>query len=116
LIIGSGLSGLSCAQELFKITTNILVVDKGFLAGGRTASKMIKTPIGDATFDYGAQYFTVDELEFQKQVNDWMKSGTVQKWSTMFASSVEVEHRETKMRYCGSPTMRSVWKWRINFQ
>ena len=108
IIIGSGLSGLSCAQELFKTVPNILVLDKGYLPGGRTASKTIKTDIGSAVVDYGAQYFTVDQIEFQFQVNNWIKSNTVKKWAFRFESMVSEEHRESKMRYMGFPTMRSV--------
>lgn len=108
LIIGSGMSGLSCAQVLQKKGIRVLVLDKGYLPGGRTASKTIKTNLGDATFDYGAQYFTVYELEFQKQVNEWVKNDVVVKWASMFASTQILEHRDTKLRYRGNPTMRTL--------
>lgn len=108
LIIGSGMSGLSCAQVLQKSGTRVLVLDKGYLPGGRTASKTIKTSLGNATFDYGTQYFTVLELEFQMQVNDWVKKEVVTKWTSMFASTQVLEHRENKLRYRGNPTMRSL--------
>ncbi|TNE74692.1 FAD-dependent oxidoreductase [bacterium] len=114
LIIGSGLSGLSCAQRLHEEGLKVCVLDKGFKVGGRTASKNIETPIGTAIFDYGAQYFTVYELEFQKQVNRWIKDGAVEKWSTIFASANENEHREQKIRYKGVPTMRAICEQMAN--
>lgn len=108
LIIGSGLSGLSCATQLQQGGKKVCVLDKGYQPGGRTASKSLETPLGKAIFDYGAQYFTVEELEFQKQVVQWQKAGIVQKWALQFASTSPAEHRTNRTRYRGVPTMRSL--------
>lgn len=107
LLIGSGLSGLSCAQELMHNGYNVIVVDKGYLPGGRTASKKVETPLGVAHFDYGAQYFTVDSIEFLKQVNEWNRKGLVHKWATDFKSTTVKQH-EIKPRYKALPDMRSL--------
>jgi renalase len=107
LIIGSGLSGLACAQELHKNGLSVLVVDKGFLPGGRTASKIVQTEIGTAVFDYGAQYFTVESIEFLKQVNEWIRNGLVEKWATVFDSLSSKRH-DTKPRYKALPFMRNL--------
>jgi len=107
IIIGSGLSGLACAKELKKNNLSVLVVDKGFLPGGRTASKTINTDLGNAVFDYGAQYFTVESIEFLKQVNEWVRNGLVDKWATNFESFAP-KKQEDKVRYKAFPTMRSI--------
>ena len=107
IIIGSGLSGLACAKELQKNNLSVLVVDKGFLPGGRVASKTVQTEIGKAVFDYGAQYFTVESIEFLKQVNEWIRNGLVDKWATNF-ESFGPKKQEDKVRYKAFPTMRSI--------
>ena len=81
-----------------KNNLSVLVVDKGFLPGGRTASKTINTDLGNAVFDYGAQYFTVESIEFLKQVNEWVRNGLVDKWATNFESFAP-KKQEDKVRY-----------------
>ena len=63
-IIGAGIAGLSCADALTAEGWQVTLFDKGRKAGGRMASRRLETPHGEASFDFGAQYFTVRDAGF----------------------------------------------------
>jgi predicted NAD/FAD-dependent oxidoreductase len=44
------------------------------------ASRRLATPLGEAAFDMGAQYFTVRSPEFAEVVADWVASGLAAPW------------------------------------
>lgn len=69
VIIGSGVSGLTCAKSLLSLHSHldVIVVDKGRRAGGRMATQRH----GQAVFDKGAQFFTIRSDEFRQQVQQW---------------------------------------------
>ena len=75
LIIGSGLAGLSAANELAKNGSKIIVVDKGRGVGGRLASRRI----GEAVFDHGAQFFTARSAPFKACVAKWIEADNLEK-------------------------------------
>lgn len=71
VIVGGGLSGLSCASSLRACcpAKELLVIDKGNSLGGR-----LLTQQGDregVVFDVGAQFFTVRSPVFAEAVNQW---------------------------------------------
>ncbi len=88
VVIGAGLSGMVAARELADIATSdngsidVTVVDKGRSPGGRLATRRI----GAATFDHGAQFFTVRTPAFRRRVDDWVERGLVGIWNHGFAS------------------------------
>ena len=80
-IIGAGVSGLVAGRRLVDAGATVIIVDKGRSVGGRLATRRI----GGATFDHGAQFFTVRTPAFQAQVDDWVERGLVEVWTHGFA-------------------------------
>ncbi len=66
IIIGAGLTGLTAALEMKD--HNVLVLDKGKVPGGRTASRKIQDTNGEITCfaDYGAPLLNVDNYELNQ--------------------------------------------------
>lgn len=100
IVVGAGLSGLAAARELHSRGHNVTVFDKGRGVGGRLATRRA----GTATFDHGAQFFTVRSEEFQKQVDEWLHSGVVREWCRGF------ETEDGHPRYVGTNGMTALAK------
>jgi predicted NAD/FAD-dependent oxidoreductase len=83
LVVGAGLAGLAAARDLASHGWQVLVIDKGSRPGGRMATR----PLGEAEFDYGAQYFTVRDPAFAQAVDDWSRQGLARVWSHGFGES-----------------------------
>jgi len=95
IVIGAGISGLLLARGLASKGSNVVVVEKSRGFGGRMATKRV----GEASFDSGAQYFTVREPAFAEVVAGWQQRGWVANWPAS-------PHR----RWVGRPTMTAVPK------
>lgn len=98
-IVGAGMAGLSCADGLASAGHSVTLLDKGRGPGGRMSTRRIDTPLGQASFDHGAQYFTARDPGFLKQVQSWAASRVVAPWS---APGPDV--------WVGTPGMNSVIK------
>ena len=65
VVVGAGIAGLMAGRTLARAGHEVIVLDKGTSVGGRMATRRI----GEATFDHGAQFFTVQlsalGLDFQ---------------------------------------------------
>lgn len=81
-IIGSGLSGLACADYLSASGQDVHLFDKARGPGGRMSTRRAQTSDGQASFDHGAQYFTARDPAFQSQVNEWQNLGVAARWPT----------------------------------
>jgi len=79
-IIGAGLAGLACAARLTEGGHDVRLFDKGRGPGGRMSSRRVATPLGEAGFDHGAQYFTVRDAGFRARVDAWQRDGLVAPW------------------------------------
>jgi predicted NAD/FAD-dependent oxidoreductase len=79
-IIGAGMAGLACAERLKESGHKVQLFDKGRGAGGRMSVRRTETPLGDAAFDHGAQYFTVRDLGFQARAEAWIRAGLIAPW------------------------------------
>ena len=109
IIIGAGISGLIAASHLRNCGQDVLVVDKSRGVGGRMATRRI----GEATFDHGAQFFTVRSETFASFIAQAKESGDVREWCDgfLFGDNGEVELRKDgHPRYCGTKGMTTLAK------
>ena len=81
-VVGAGLAGLLCARTLADHNLTVTVFDKGRSAGGRLAARRIGSEGHGraATFDLGAQYFTVRDERFARWVRTWREQGLCAPW------------------------------------
>lgn len=79
-IVGAGMAGLSCARELGRLGHSCVLFDKGRGPGGRMSTRRIVTPLGEASFDHGAQYLTARDPAFLAQVGEWADAGHLAPW------------------------------------
>ena len=79
-IVGAGMSGLACAEALVRNGHTVTLLDKGRGAGGRMSVRRIATPQGEASFDHGAQYFTLRDPGFRARAEDWLARGYIAPW------------------------------------
>lgn len=106
IVIGGGISGLIAATLLQRKGIKVIVLDKGRGIGGRLATRRIRySEAIEGIFDYGTQYFSVNQPAFQVWVDDWLEQGIIKEWCRSFA---EVDE---KPRYCGVNGTRSIAKY-----
>lgn len=98
-IVGAGMSGLSCAAQLVRAGHTVALFDKARGPGGRMSTRRMVTPLGEAHFDHGAQYFTVRDPAFMAQVARWSASGVAAPWPAAGTGA-----------WVGVPTMNAVVK------
>ena len=102
LIVGGGITGLIIANILHCNNVKVTVLDKGRGIGGRLATRRIK----EGVFDYGAQYFSVNNPQFQKWVDEWLQAGIIKEWCQQFSPE-----EDTKPRYRGVVSNRAIAKY-----
>ena len=100
VVIGAGLSGLVAARELTAAGADVTVLERGRSPGGRLATRRI----GEATFDHGAQFFTVRTPAFGTTVERWIERGLVTVWNHGFGDP------DGHPRYCAPRGMSSLAK------
>src|SRR5262249_47472162 len=105
-IIGGGIAGLICARTLTEQRFTVKVFDKGREPGGRVSTRQI----AGYQFDDGAQYFTVRDPRFQREVDAWLADGLVAEWTgrVCVLENGTVLAGEQKTRYVGIPEMSAV--------
>jgi predicted NAD/FAD-dependent oxidoreductase len=79
-IVGAGMAGLACAESLANAGHDVVLWDKGRAPGGRMSTRRVPTSLGEAEFDFGAQYFTVRDPGFRRRVDQWIAGGAVAPW------------------------------------
>lgn len=77
LVIGAGIAGLAAARELRRQDRTVVVLEKSRGLGGRAATRTIH----GTRVDHGAQYLTVRDPRFQREVASWLADGTVVPWA-----------------------------------
>lgn len=77
LIVGAGMAGLSAGRRLQRAGWRVTLVDKGRVPGGRMATRTFD----EGRFDYGAQFFTMREAEFEEIGEAWVASGLAIPWT-----------------------------------
>ena len=80
VIIGGGIAGLTAARALAAAGADTIVLERARTPGGRMATRRI----GAATFDHGAQFFTVRTPTFASTVDRWREVGLVEVWNHGF--------------------------------
>ena len=95
-IVGAGIAGLACAEELTNLGYHVRLFDKGRGPGGRMATRRISTSAGEAYFDHGAQYFTAHSDTFHRKVASWISEGAAAHWPPAGSNA-----------YVGVPTMNA---------
>ncbi len=101
VVIGAGLAGLTAALVIAEAGRSVSVLDKGRGVGGRLATRRID----DATFDHGAQFFTVRGDTFRAFVDEAIKAGLVDTWCHGFGEP------DGYPRYFCPAGMNSLAKW-----
>lgn len=103
-VVGAGLAGLTAASRFSERGHGVTVLEKSRGAGGRMSTRRA----GDLRFDHGAQYFTVRDPLFERQVRDWERQGLVCRWRARIAEITDGRLRDKSdgtPRYLGSPGM-----------
>jgi len=75
-IIGAGIAGLSCAQQLDASGYAVTIFEKSARLCGRSATRIR----GDHRFDHGAQYFTARHDPFKTFVERGLSEGSIGVW------------------------------------
>lgn len=103
-IIGAGIAGAACANQLMQQKMPVVVFDKGRAAGGRMSSKRT----ADYYADLGAQYFTARSEEFIAQCRQWQTEQVITSWQPRLAVFDEVlqASADATRRYIGLPSMQ----------
>ena len=70
LVIGAGMTGISCARQLHASGLDVVVLDKGRGIGGRMATRRADINGQTIRFDHGAQYVTARDAGFQQALNE----------------------------------------------
>lgn len=110
-IIGAGISGLACANALAAAGHQVSLFDKGRGPGGRMSTRRVDTPMGQAFFDHGAQFFTERDPDFQKAISVLEAQGAVGLWRGRFVRFDETGQSEPlgdEPRYVGTPGMNGL--------
>jgi renalase len=76
-VIGAGVAGLAAARLMRDAGCDVTVFEKSRGTGGRAATRRHDN---SATFDHGCQYFTVRDLDFAAEVDQWAAENVVQIW------------------------------------
>jgi predicted NAD/FAD-dependent oxidoreductase len=80
VVVGAGISGISCARALVRAGVPVRVLDRGRVVGGRMASRRFD----GRPADLGAAFFTVSDPRFAAVVEDWAARGLAQPWTDSF--------------------------------
>ena len=70
VVIGAGMTGITCARVLANAGCAVVVLDKGRGIGGRMATRRVTLDGAEAQFDHGAQYISTVTPEFATLLAD----------------------------------------------
>jgi renalase len=114
-VLGSGISGATCASILKGAGHSVSVFECGRGVGGRTSTRRTRDD-NKFAFDHGAQYMgTPESTEFEAALKDWIKNGFVSEWKgDFYTASILSSTSEWNLvtdvgrHYVGYPAMNSI--------
>jgi len=115
-VVGSGISGLICAQTILKQIpeVKVAVYEWGRGPGGRTARRRVSINETSLSFDHAAPFFSSSTKLFRDGIlNDWIDRGIALPWVGKFASfsgNDDSTITTSTERFTGVPTMHSICK------
>jgi len=119
-IIGAGIAGLSAARVLEAAGETVRLYDKGRGPGGRMSTRRAETPVGEARWDHGAQFFTARDEAFREEIVRLREAGAVTRWRPRMADirkrsdswtvGVQPSENEREPLFVGTPSMNAVIK------
>jgi renalase len=80
LVVGGGISGVSCARVLTRAGVDVVLLDRGRRLGGRMAVRTVD----ERAVDIGASYLTAGDDDFAAVVADWADRGLARAWTDTF--------------------------------
>ena len=117
-VIGSGISGLMCAQTILRQSPGVTVAvyEWGRGPGGRTARRRIAiNETCSVSFDHAAPFFAASTGAFSDSVlKDWIDRGIAARWNGHSAKFVRegeptpASRADDYARFTGVPTMHSI--------
>lgn len=112
IIIGAGLSGLVCAQQLRQSGVDVTIIEKSAGVGGRMATRRMQ----GTWVDHGAQYISVRSDGFGRFIHRLQEKGIVQLWTRNFYSLTPEGLKppiadEMYPRYCCPQGMTAIAKY-----
>ena len=112
-IIGTGMSGLACADALgsgFEIS----LFDKSRGLSGRLSSRRAKSDETDYAFDHGTQYFRAEDARFVDWLQPFHAAGHVRTWTprhvTIGRDGSVTPREDTGRKLTFSPSMNMIGK------
>lgn len=107
VIVGAGIAGLIAARRLQKADWDVVVLEKSRGFGGRMATRRIEA----ATFDHGAQYFTMHSMFFRSLVETLQDEALVKGWCRGFLNTDRQLILDGYQRFYAPDGMNSIAKF-----
>ena len=82
MVVGAGISGAACAQELAEAGVPVRLLDRGRRVGGRLGGRRLGDPARPT--DLGASYLTASDDAFAVLVDEWQARGLARPWTDTF--------------------------------
>ncbi len=112
IVIGAGIAGLTCAQQLKQAGLNVTIVEKSAGVGGRMATRRLQ----GTWVDHGAQLISVKSDSFGRFINKLQEKKIVQEWTRnvyqLSASGLRPPEADARHpRYCCPLGMTAIAKY-----
>jgi predicted NAD/FAD-dependent oxidoreductase len=103
-VIGAGIAGLACAQELARADAKVTVFEKSRGLGGRLGTRRQ----GDLGFDHGAQYISARSRSFVKYAGVAGRAGVLARWTPRILEDDRLWEAPVEDWFVGQPGMSAV--------
>jgi predicted NAD/FAD-dependent oxidoreductase len=81
IVVGAGVAGATAARAVADAGLRVRVLEKSRGLGGRCATRRLDEGGRELRIDHGAQFFTVRDPAFQRQVDAWTRTDEVRVWT-----------------------------------